>query len=736
MPRFAHLLWLTLAAVTLLAAERAPIRTESQVRESARQVLAACGDPSRTALGFLDVTQAPYHADPTGKKDATLALQRALDDARDARLVAYLPAGRYRVSDTLQGIVGTVRWDQWPYAGWSDPWVAFASFQYPCVLAGPAAGGRATLVLADDAPGFGDPLQPKPVVYFWARAESGPQPQPDVPQSNINFNQKILSVDFDLGTGNAGAIAIDHRGAEGSTIEDVSIQATGAFAGLRHAPGSGGAMHGIRVRGGRYGLYLIGSQPSPLVSDLTLSEQTEAALYYRGRGPLTVVGAEIVGAPVLGGTGKDGPWEGPLNLIDVILRRTGSGPAIRAERSLLLENVWCEDTAIVAHVADQPPLPGRAAGWTHLRRYAAGGEAVFPKFLGVPPRRDSLWVDGCEQAAPLADFGPPLAPPPETRARHRFPRPPDWWSAANANVRAAPWLAVGDGQHDDTAALQAAIDAVDTVFLPKGTYRISRPLRLRASTHLFGVTHLLSVIAPLPGAPAFADPSRPQPLIETVDDPNARTRLEMVQLELPVLNPSVYALRWRAGRASVVRNVYPIRTAWHPQGSVLAVPMIRIEGAGGGRWYAQMLLGWWGHGPDYRHLVVRGTREPLTFYHLEPQHARGEVMAEMIDVENVDIFSLKAEGCYGLLALRDSRRVRIFGYSGVAALRPGWALFHLANVAEVAIGGIYPQLGRLGTVGALHIGYDPREWHILRDEHRRIGATEPFVLYQRGAAVK
>ena len=238
----------------------------------------------------------PYGADPTGERDATQALQQAVDDARDARLVAYLPAGRYRVSETIEGIVGVIRWDSWPYEGWADPWEAEASFEYPCVLMEARGDRRTTLILADRAAGFGDPNRPRPVLYFWARSMQVPGREiadPNVPQSNINFNQKILHLDFELGQGNPGAIAIDHRGAEGASVEDIRIEARGAFAGIRHAPGSGGAMHGIRVRGGRYGLYLPGSQPSPLVSDLELVGQTEAAVFASTRGPLTLVG----GAP-------------------------------------------------------------------------------------------------------------------------------------------------------------------------------------------------------------------------------------------------------------------------------------------------------------------------------------------------------------------------------------------------------------------------------------------------------
>ena len=731
-------LLLILAAVAIAgtrtsAVSSKPIRTESEVHESGRQAVARYGDAALAAQGFLDVTKAPYLADPTGKRDATAAIQQALNDARDARLITYLPAGRYRVSDTIEGVVGTVKWDTWPYEGWSDPWVAFASFNYPCVLVGPATGGRATLVLTDGATGFGDPKTPKPVIYFWARSESGQKPEPDVPQSNINFNQKILSIDFDLGAGNAGAVAIDHRGAEGSTIEDVSIKATGAFAGIRNAPGSGGAMHGIRVHGGRFGLYLPGSQPSPLVSDLKLNDQAEASIFYRGRGPLTVVGAEIHGAPIRGELGA-AAWDGGINLIDSIVSVRGSEPAIVIPRSVLLDNVWFNRVGIVARIADHPPVAGNADGWTHVARYVAGGSVKSPEFLGGTVRRDPIWIDGRQQADPILESRSSSAPADDLLARHRFPGQPDWFSSDTANVRAAPWNAAGDGKTDDTDAIRAAIDQKENVFLPKGTYRISRPLLLRAHTRLFGLTNLTSVLTPLPGAAAFADPGNPRPLVETVDDPSARSMLAMVKLELPVLNPSVYAIHWRAGQDSVVRNVYPIRTAWHPNAPAIGQPMILIDGNGGGRWYTQTLLGWWSQGPDYRHLMVRGTREPLRFYHLQPQHARSEFMAELVNVENVDIFSMKAEGSYGLLDLKDSRHVRIFGYSGNASLRPGWALFRLEHVKDVILGGIYPQIGRPGSVSALHIGYDPRGWEILRDYQRAIRGDEQFVLYQVGAA--
>jgi hypothetical protein len=45
----------------------------------------------------LDVTAKPFQADPTGQRDSTEALQKAIDFARDKRMVAFFPLGTYRV---------------------------------------------------------------------------------------------------------------------------------------------------------------------------------------------------------------------------------------------------------------------------------------------------------------------------------------------------------------------------------------------------------------------------------------------------------------------------------------------------------------------------------------------------------------------------------------------------------------------------------------------------------------
>jgi len=707
------------------------IRKVSEVKTRARRVIERYSEPEIISYGILDVTKPPYSVDNTGVRDVTAPLQQAIIDARDAQLVCYLPAGRYKVSDTLEGIIGVIEWDDWPYAGYSDPWVAEASFHYPCVLAGSSGDARTRIVLRDKAPGFDDPSHPKPVIYFWARSMQSFGPRdPNTPQGNINFNQKIMSLDIDLGRGNPGAIGIDHRGAEGATIEDIRITANGAFAGLRNAPGSGGAMHGIEVTGGRYGLYLSGSQPSPLVSDVKLIGQTEASILCRTRGPLTIVGAEIGGAGIQGQL-ANAAWSGAISLIDSIIRLRGREPVIDARRSVVMDNVWLHRCERIAVVGDNPPLMGDAQGWTHVRRYVAGGIQNYPEDLRAQTDKDPIWVDRRQIKDPIVVMESSQEPPPqELLSRHKLPNLPDWANPDVVNVKTPLFNAKGDGKTDDTNAIQSAIDRHRYIFLPKGRYCISKPLRLRADTALFGLTNILTQITSIDGAPAFSDVEHPRPLIETLDCPEATTSLQMMTLDVPVTNPCVYALHWKVGDEAFVRNIYPIRPIWHPHAIAMSHPMVRISGSGGGRWYTQTLLGWWSQGPDYRHLLVEGTSRPLRFYHLQPQHARSEAMIEFRNARNIDVYSMKAEGDVTIVWLNRCRAVRLFGYGGNASPSPGRAIFRLDNCSDIQLINVNPQMWGAGKWGALGVHYEPESWNILRDASFTLNGMEQFALYQ------
>ena len=707
------------------------IRRVSQVQAHARQVIQQYSNHKLASYGVLDVTIPPYSADNTGQTDVTQILQRAIIDSRDAQLLCYLPAGKYLVSDTLEGIIGVIEWDDWPYYGHADPWVAEASFYYPCVLMGSRGTDRAVIVLADNAHGFGNPANPKPVIHFWARSMQSFGPRdPNVPQPNINFNQKIMSLDVNLGRQNPGAIAIDHRGAEGATVEDVRIYATGAFAGIRNAPGSGGAMHHIEVHSGRHGLYLSGSQPSPLVSDVKLFGQTESSIFCQTRGPLTIVGAEIDGAGIRGVL-ANAAWSGAISIIDSVIRLRTQGPAIETVRSLVMDNVWVCGCKHIATIHENPPLDGNLKGWTRVRQYIAPGIQNYPEHLEEYAGTDSVWVDRKLRIQPITFIEQSAQPPAkETLSRHILNNLPDWKGSRVVNVKEPPFSAKGNDKDDDYGAIQSAIYNHEWVFLPKGLYRISKPLRLKANTKLFGLTNLLTGITCMDGAAAFSDVDNPMSLIETADSADTTTSLQSMTLQVPVRNPCVYALHWRAGGESLVRNIYPIRDVWHPHAIAMSHPLVAISGSAGGRWYTQTLLGWWSQGPGYRHLLIDRTHQSLRFYHLQPQHARSDAMIEIRKAQNVDIYSMKAEGDVTVLWLNKCKNVRLFGYGGNSSPSPGRAIIRLDDCKDIILAHINPQLWGIGNWGALGIHYKPQTWNILQDGSFKLSGIQQFALYE------
>ena len=59
--------------------------------------------------GVISVTDAPWRADPSGVRDATAALQAAIDEGARTRHTVFIPPGRYRVTVTLANLWGDCR---------------------------------------------------------------------------------------------------------------------------------------------------------------------------------------------------------------------------------------------------------------------------------------------------------------------------------------------------------------------------------------------------------------------------------------------------------------------------------------------------------------------------------------------------------------------------------------------------------------------------------------------------
>ena len=709
-------------------------------------VPAELGDPRTAAMGYVDVTKAPFRADPAGKQDSTRALQDAVNFARDHQMVCFFPPGIYRISDTLVCVQQLYRRSNGRVLGGN---------RFPNLLVGSRAGPqRPQLLLAPRSPGFGDPQKPKYAVHFWARGYLNPTTadrvtdglSPEVEQPNISMNQMLVNLDIVIGEGNPGAVAVRHQAAEGSAIEDCTIDATHGLTGIQGGIGSGGGSAGVTVIGGRIGLdftgYLSGTQPTPVITGFTLRGQTEAAIRSTSRQTLVAAGLKIVadrsaGPLIQVGTNMQAN-QGELTLVDSEIVFTGSAlekperVAVASGRGVYLNNVYLRNaTKVVVDSEQNAMLTGNPDGWLRVRAYA---HTSSPRINQGLEYRYPVYTDG-RRADEVRRVEPGQEPPADLQARHLWPAQfPTFESPGAVNVKMAPYQAKGDGRADDTAAIQRAVDQNEIVFLPKGCYRLTRPLELKPRTNLIGAGQHLSFLVPAEDG-AFADAKNPSPLVRTADTADAQTAVAFLGLLAPRDVPGVQALHWRCGGASIFRAVEVEQQSLsgfmpRPRGERKAVephtyPPVLVTGHGGGNWY------------NYRgaRIVVEGAQGPLRFYQFSPQ----QVTNELRGAHNVSIFGTKYEGNNPMLTVRDCDHIRLFGHGGNAKGLPGASLFVFERTPNFIFANGVDGPTKIGTRSLSHPqgSTDPRLWHMLIERQAdgaefNLPPLERPVLYERG----
>ncbi len=629
-------------------------------------------------LGFLDVTQAPYQADPTGKTDCTKAIQQAVNDARDHQMVCFFPSGTYLISAMIscEQKVYKVPGANSNKEYRSDRW-------RPCILMGSTKGTRPVIRLAPGSPGFGDPAKPKSAIWVWAQtrdiAKGASEPKWGKEQPNISFNNVFRGIDIDI-RGNAGACGIKHTGSQGSTLEEVTIQAEGAFAGMDNCPGQGGGTYDVTVIGGRYGIVVDKECRFPTLTGCQFKNQTSSAIRQTGGTiPVLLVGCAIEQAKGPALDLMEGSPQGALSLIESMIS-IGSGSLCAAKAgampSLLLENTFIKGASQV--VENGTALPA-GESWIEVRRFASCSEGA------------TNCIDGVVSPKEIADWAPAAKAPSleAIRQRHLWDKLPSFEDSDIVNVKTLG--AVGDGKADDTAALKRAIAQHEKVFLPKGTYLVSESLVLGPRTQLFGAARVITEIRATDG---FGEKN--QPLITTVDDAQATTCLSNVALAHYASDPNVNALTWKAGRQSKLHSIWVYlcdsKSTARP---VRAHSTYHITGNGGGRWYAinsyeGQLASTTSH-PEYRRLLVEGTTEPLALYAFNVERVRATPQSEIRNAQHVRVYYYKSEaGTSGgdrntPLRILKSSDVAVHCVSGVIDLQGGAAVVEVVDSHDVEV---------------------------------------------------
>ena len=605
-------------------------------------------------IGCLDVTKAPYQADPTGAADSTQAIQRAINDARDHRLVCYFPEGTYLIFDTIsceQQVHKLERprhTDRHTQHYWDIP--------HRIVMIGSTKGKRPTLKLSEGAEAFDDPEKPKIAVWIWAQtrddAPGKEEPEWGKEQPNISFNHIFKGIDIDI-SGHSGAIGIRHSGSQGSTLQDCTIHAKGAYAGMSNCCGQGGGTHNIEVLGGQYGIIIDRSSRFPLLNTCVFRGQTEAAVRYveRTQMPTLLVGCLIEPASkVVIDLTRNSPHAG-ISMVDCMVALPKGGIICRTNQD---ENIFIEETYVhgVESVRNDGPKIPMPETWTCIERYS------------LHTTHGVHLLNGTEYSNEIIELEKILLKPSyESIHRHHYCRTPSFEDDNVVNVKSLG--AKGDGIADDTEAFKKVILTSDKVFIPKGNYKLLGTLQLRSNTHLFGLSRMFTSIGSvsLQRDRSSRGSQVKSFVLATVNEANACPGLSFLSVR--------GLIDWKSGQGTCM----------------LAPGILAISGNGGGRFYGVMAMG--------QPFILEGIRQPTSFYALNVERVTTNPQSHILNCSNIRVYFFKVEA--GTLnrsnagdnntpcRISDSKDIRVYCMYGVVRNLSRRPMIEIINSNDIMV---------------------------------------------------
>lgn len=653
--------------------------------------------------------------------DDTAAIQTAINAANPLRRVVYFHPGTYLVTKTL-----TVK--QEIYKTNSND----SDGRYGNMLVGSYCGNnKPTIRLKDNVATNSDfqtvAANPYPVIAMWRlrppESDAGrliPTPI-EKSENSRDWHQIIRNLKIVVGA-NPGAVGIRHRGAEGSSEQEVTIDATGAFAGMYHINSSGGYGYNIKIIGGQYGLFVPAAQGgSPLIVGLTLSGQQQAPIAITHYAPLNIVGFDISSTqgqiirtisisngqytvePDLRSAFHDSG--GHLSLIDGKISITSATNSLamltNKDRSVYLRDVYVTGVDNVVHNLKSGSfltVNGKQQ-WSRIEEYSYSDDSIngklygeFTKFILGAKSNNTYYNGEMSSAASNLSVATIAVPPADLISQHLY-------ATALCNVESKGVTFVDanpNDNQDDTVAVQAAIDTAasknNRVFLRAGNvtntgsvnkYIIRDTLKLAQNTQFCGASQYSSILSGVGWNPSVSTP-----IIQTANNASSNIVLSDIKVEVPApggqapgYNPDVYAILWQAGKDSVHRDVF-IRKLGGDPGKRKTV---QISQNGGGKWYGNVFAGGFPPplvsgtrpykpqgslimSPEARQLLINGTSQALAFYSFQAQHltSPGGAQVELINASNISFYGIKSESAS--LPIKMAEIIK----GNDAALIPAW----------------------------------------------------------------
>src|SRR5579883_2981405 len=424
-----------------------------------------------------------------GKADDSAAIQAAIDKAASDREegIVFIPQGRYRISRTIYV------WPAVRVIGWGARRPVFVLGDR---TPGFSKGVAAMVIFAGFRPGAGASSRPeRPGFRVPFPPPDSVPPNPNIADANPGtFYSAMSNVDFEIGKGNEGAVAIRFHGAQHDYLSHIDFHIGSGLAGLHQVANEA---EDLRFFGGRYGI--LAEKPSPAwqftLLDSQFDGQREAAIREH-EASLTLVHDTFRNVPVAIDIDPDySDWLWAKNTRFEKVSR--AAVIVSAEKNVYtqigFENAVAANTPVFARFRESGKTLG-SAGVYEVRNFNHGLILKAPGAMGETGTRWDI--------APLKGMPAPLPP-----AIRPLPPSSQWVNIRTLGVK-------GDNKSDDTAAIQHAIDTTRVLYIPSGRYIVHDTIRLRPDTVLIGLHPSITQFDLPDGTPAFQGPGEPKPLLE------------------------------------------------------------------------------------------------------------------------------------------------------------------------------------------------------------------------------
>jgi hypothetical protein len=194
--------------------------------------------------------------------------------------------------------------------------------------------------------------------------------------------------------------------------------------------------------------------------------------------------------------------------------------------------------------------------------------------------------------------------------------------------------AKGDGKTDDTKIFSEAIEKYSTIYVPVGSYLISKTITLKPKTALIGLHPLLTKLVIADFSPYFSDTLQPRPVIIT---PSGGSNIfNGISIDAG-LNPGAIAIKWMAGEKSYLNDVHLPSKHSAKKGEGQYYGLWVTDGGGG-----VFKCSWFPNELSPNGMFVNNTSTKGIAYMLSIEHHKNEEV-KMNKVSNWDFYSLQTE---------------------------------------------------------------------------------------------